>query len=373
MEQTEKATGVQPILDELYAIRAGMSLISQKKDEFEKMYTETINFIKTSTDNVGAPIYNIDHIVNGKNGSAEKVMLAKKDRKELQQCTEPINFARLENKYAFHDEESAPALNARLVDLMKIYYSDAQKDIDNIENAVSACNAKRKKSQKKAPLCFSVFFGILCAACVIAWIASVIVYLPYEVTFALGAGIITLVILTVIMLRKHNKNVTYRKLLEQVIQSCETAIDAIRMLSAESEKKYNELSPYILTLTKDCNNLYRTLETQCDIIDPRDWKYVDTLIFYFETGRVDTMKEALQHLDHEIHTQQIVQTIVHATQYLAETIRASVQQIADRLIHIEVLQTAQLKQLMLQTALLQKISASSEQLASDVSYMHRQA
>lgn len=371
MEQTGKADGVQPILNDLYAIRAGMSVISQKKDDLDAKYKETVSFIQYSAVNIVQPIKCVDNIVD-RGIEPSGTIIPSEDRMELLQYTETIDFNGLEKKYESYTEVPALSSNSLLADFSKKYCFNTQTEINGIENAVLACKTAGKQKTGKAAACLGTVFGIFCLACTIVFIVSMIIELPTAVTFATGGGIVLFFILTAILNRKKRKTAARRKRLENIVQSCEDAIAAIKIFSTESRKKYNDLSAYIPTVTQDCNYLYQTLKTQCSLIDPRDWKYVDTLIFYFETGRADTMKEALQHLDHEIQTRQIINTVVRATEYLAETIRIGIQQITERLAHIQVLQAAQLQQQMMQTALLNKIASSSEQLASDVSYMNSQ-
>ena len=52
MEQTGKADGVQPILNDLYAIRAGMSVISQKKDDIDQKTAEVNRTLTSATEQV---------------------------------------------------------------------------------------------------------------------------------------------------------------------------------------------------------------------------------------------------------------------------------------------------------------------------------
>lgn len=58
-----------------------------------------------------------------------------------------------------------------------------------------------------------------------------------------------------------------------------------------------------------------------DILTEDDWKNVDLLIFYLNTGRADTLKEALQLVDRQRQTDQIVRAIETASDYIAKTIR----------------------------------------------------
>ena len=59
------------------------------------------------------------------------------------------------------------------------------------------------------------------------------------------------------------------------------------------------------------------------VLDPRDWKNIDFIIFYYETGRVDTLKEALIHVDKQRQTDTIAKAIKQASQEISSTINTS--------------------------------------------------
>lgn len=56
-------------------------------------------------------------------------------------------------------------------------------------------------------------------------------------------------------------------------------------------------------------------------LDERDWQHVDLLIFYFETGRADTLKEGLQLVDRQVQTNSIIQAIRTASAEISRTIQ----------------------------------------------------
>jgi len=58
----------------------------------------------------------------------------------------------------------------------------------------------------------------------------------------------------------------------------------------------------------------------CSILDERDWQNVDLVIYYLETRRADTLKEALQLVDRELQTQRIENLICDATQCIVNTL-----------------------------------------------------
>ena len=62
------------------------------------------------------------------------------------------------------------------------------------------------------------------------------------------------------------------------------------------------------------------LETSDGIITERDWANLDLLVFYLETGRADSLKEALQLVDKQRQTDQITYAIHEASYYIASTV-----------------------------------------------------
>jgi len=66
-------------------------------------------------------------------------------------------------------------------------------------------------------------------------------------------------------------------------------------------------------LTNDGTAFYQKMVNSfSEVIKPVDWKHIDLLIYYFETGRTDTIKEALVLLEHQIQSNQISETITLA-------------------------------------------------------------
>ncbi len=57
------------------------------------------------------------------------------------------------------------------------------------------------------------------------------------------------------------------------------------------------------------------------LIDFRDWENVDLIIYYFETGRADDMKEALQLVDRQRQTDEIVDAIEMASKSICKTFK----------------------------------------------------
>ena len=68
--------------------------------------------------------------------------------------------------------------------------------------------------------------------------------------------------------------------------------------------------------------IMRALQAEfSDILDKRDWSYVDLVIYYFESGRADTLKEALLQVDNERRANRIVDTIKEASRSICMTLK----------------------------------------------------
>lgn len=84
---------------------------------------------------------------------------------------------------------------------------------------------------------------------------------------------------------------------------------------------------------KACLFLFRATEKEYGgFCDYRDWKNLDLLIFYYETKRVDNMKEALQLVDQQRRNDLIVESIQEAKNAICETIRSGLQHLEETMV-----------------------------------------
>lgn len=80
------------------------------------------------------------------------------------------------------------------------------------------------------------------------------------------------------------------------------------------------------------NAIYEaTLTKYGEFLDEREWGIVDLLIYYFETGRADTLKEALLHADQQRALQKIVEAVLMANENICQTMDRSLRNLGDRL------------------------------------------
>ncbi len=173
-----------------------------------------------------------------------------------------------------------------------------------------------------------------------------------------------------------------------LIPVLKTAKQETKMLHAYPEWKQNvmnivaNMEAEVVPIINMNDALYAALQKKYSyIIDERDWKYLDLVIYYFETGRADTMKEALQLVERETQTQRIIEAVNEATDRIcraihmaANRISAQLNNISSQLTTIAMQQQVQIAQNCrlieaadLRNALIRKANVTSEQIMTDVS------
>lgn len=109
--------------------------------------------------------------------------------------------------------------------------------------------------------------------------------------------------------------------LSQAAWDCDIAQKALTIVSKDYEKVKS-------VSTKLSQDMYNALVAQFkSVLDIRDWAHIDLIIFNFETGRADTLKEALQQVDRRVQTDEIIEAIESAGNYISSTIRMSMNEL----------------------------------------------
>ncbi len=96
----------------------------------------------------------------------------------------------------------------------------------------------------------------------------------------------------------------------------------------------NEIPPHESTIKEIAIRSQEIVESAVKtypLIDFRDWENVDLIIYYFETGRADDMKEALQLVDRQRQTDQITRAIAMASAAICSTINSSIARLGSAL------------------------------------------
>lgn len=109
--------------------------------------------------------------------------------------------------------------------------------------------------------------------------------------------------------------------LSQAAADCDSAQKALAIVSKDYEKVKS-------VSTKLSQEMYNALVAQFkSVLDIRDWEHIDLIIFNFETGRADTLKEALQQVDRRVQTDEIIEAIESAGSSIAATINVTMREL----------------------------------------------
>lgn len=276
----------------------------------------------------------------------------------------------LADLYALRAGTSAISIERDKFGVKEKAYSDAKRKVDcacyeyeNAENFVSRCDEYDKKdslqkTEEKAKLDRTfkkTVIGSLVAGIFGALIPWVIYFLhgdniqdskygysnwkEYLIASACILGIIFVVGLAVALIVKVNNGKYLQKRIEeesgkskqdlkdakarlsQATADCDSAQKALKIVSKDYEKVKS-------VSTKLSQEMYNALVAQFkSVLDIRDWEHIDLIIFNFETGRADTLKEALQQVDRRVQTDEIIEAIESAGSSIAATINVTMREL----------------------------------------------
>ena len=118
-----------------------------------------------------------------------------------------------------------------------------------------------------------------------------------------------------------------RELLKKQYEVVETHQETIRSLELKLEEKRKVLLPA-------CNAYYEAaieIFHLSGFLDVRDWDYIDLMLFFLETRRGDSLKEALRYVDEEKRANRISASIAAASYRIASTISYNISQLRNDL------------------------------------------
>ena len=94
------------------------------------------------------------------------------------------------------------------------------------------------------------------------------------------------------------------------------------MLCTQIEANFNELCTILTSAHSEISTeIWKTLtDTYGKLLDVRDWRILDLVIWQLETGRADTIKEALQLADRETQTERLESAVSSASRSISEQI-----------------------------------------------------
>lgn len=314
------------MLGDLYALRAGMSTISVEKDKLdqsESVYKEALDKVDRERVEYEKHDYDIDRVYRGLsycNSQLPRGYLAAENDKERKKRIKSNNkrYRRSMAKCDAHDIfiytliAGALGLVAAAVPWFFYFLTSGAYDSDKRLQPTFA-NAEYKNY---------VFASIGIFAIIL---------------------IIGLIVSTIRVLGEtHSKNKEEKANIKSIEKSIRELKNELASYQLEKNAAKKVLDKYVAIanekrrvfekertrLTKLSQDMYDRLVAQFkSVLDIRDWKHIDLIIFYFETGRADTLKEALQQVDRRVQTDEIVKEIRVAGQNISSTIRMSMNEL----------------------------------------------
>lgn len=311
MEREQK----NQMLADLYALRAGMSAISIEKDKLdksEKNYNDAMSNLKKVSDAYNKYNYDIQRVNNGLNYCKSQL---------------PRGYTSTGNK--------------------------KQKRKSKYSKSGRIANAKTST--------FGIIMRKIIPPIVVGIIAAAVPWLLYFATtgwkdlsfedrdwkyyvyISTAIFIISLIVAVARLIKESRTDEKEKKLkikdAEKSIRELNNELAGYQMERKLIEPKLNEcyevVSKRKAIVEKDrefrsklSQDMYDRLVAQFKtVLDIRDWQHIDLVIFYFETGRADTLKEALQQVDRKVQTDEIIDAIKTAGQNISSTIRMSMNEL----------------------------------------------
>ncbi len=433
-------TQKEELLSQMYTLRAGLSWLSQKKVELDKLN----NAVKV-------PAKITEKEILEKTRQRVKSLenqLKDTEKKELDVCGRQIKdkgvdkvaavtiffgiiaFSIAVGLFAWGYDLMLNPVGLRIVGMWVAFIIAGIFSIGGLLLLSLIISLTSNPKSIKSQLAVSIMFYILAAALEVGGGLLLKIHIFWSgISFALGGiALIIAVVETILYSRNrrrdkkfykewkvfYDKEKELKKAIEAAKQDVENARkDLVPKVQAQNEAdiaeahrkiediRKNQIEP----LTKLCNDFYDTLlENYGNSLDKRDWAYLDLVIFYIETNRAESIREALQQIDRERQTQQIVASMREATEQICLSIKTEMRSLGQSIEYgfnrlessvsdmknifnrrisslqasvensaaqTQLLASAQISQSTLTNALLAKSNATSEQLMNDVNYIRQ--
>ncbi len=362
---------VQKTLQDMYVLRAGLSFVSQQTDCVKKA--------KENAESEHAKI--ADEILFTDKEQCDKG--AAKNNSDNKTYSEKL-FDELKRKSGFYGESDK--FGAWL----------GTEDSERCLREVLEEERKKKiRKPKYVPyifltLLFGIGFIIFAAMNLQACIADDV---NVQFFVGLGGGIVCFIALVFsgyMWIEKRGEYIEVylngynKKIKQQNIAYLERAISLLPQAKKQNEDIEKRAKEEFKIAKTKSSAVYKSIkENYGGLLDERDWKYLDLISYYFETGRADTIKEALQLVERETQTQRIIKAVEQSARFIAgaiiqaaESISVQLSAISSQLNNVMLMQKIQLDQNRvlisqgeMRNALIKKSNENSEQLMNDVTYI----
>lgn len=336
----------QEVLNELYALRAGLSVISQQYDKALSIEEDCDGKLAENAKDFSGDLVcyerrpshydrknyfsNLEKLQDRygyvenyedkiKAGEIEADETVKVNRSWTHKIDE--NFAK--GRKAFNrwlaDDECDAYFNRIL--------QDRQRDNGYVLSGTLGGDYKRESRRKK--ILSIVFFSIAAVFAII--MASIFAGALGKwnviglVVFFILPFVLFLILGIVYICKSKRDKARYKENVEEskgLLAAAQWLVDNLPQNKEKARAILKEKDNKITPIKESCNEFYMALAKRFNpLLDERDWEHLDLVIFELETRRADTVKEALQLVDRELQTERIQQTIVQATEQICYEIR----------------------------------------------------
>ena len=332
-------------ISQLYALRAGLSVLSQETDKTVALQDEAVSECKRAKKDFEEKVgFQIEmkyyrHIPETSTFLFENMLTAgaiinqcKAKKGKLDEA-----FADVESKNK--DFEAAEAKDTEAT----------RKELKRVREAYEWQEKRKKRYTAGAIVSFLLF---VCFIALCAWGKPNLHWIPFTIIciFCVGAGIGFVIFCALLYKEKkyeinvhainkvkeklHLKEERNKKTHDEFLQMKYNhelnvskyiwGIEHAQELVDKIQAIYDQTNANIAVIQERCEQIYIMLQKQFEkLLDPRDWKYVDLVIFNYETGRAFTRQEALQLVDRETQTDRIVASVDRAAKYIGDCVKTA--------------------------------------------------
>ncbi|MDE5721467.1 MAG: hypothetical protein K2I30_01825 [Clostridia bacterium] len=353
----------QEVLNELYALRAGLSAISQEYDKAQAIDGKCDEVLAANAEDFCGGLICYDCRMKENDGKIyfhgleklqnrygyiegieKKIQNGEITEDETVKATKSwaskIDENNLKGKKAFNrwlaDDECDAYFNSVLLEAQKNRHAAFCGDISNVNYKKES---KRKTKRSVIFFCvaavFAIFLALMFAGAFGKWNEGIADILTLVCLIIVAAALI-IAGLVYLGTAKAYKTKYQRELTEadSILNSAQWLLDNLPQNKKKTREILKEKDDNIAPIKQSCNEFYAALAKHFNpLLDERDWQNLDLVIFELETRRADTVKEALQLVDRELQTERIQQTIVQATKQICYEIRRGFSELKSTIIN----------------------------------------
>lgn len=403
----------EEVLSQLYALRAGMSYISAEVVPLEEREEHNAEAIKKMRDKVFLETYGFFYDVKEKGDSVvrKNAEQRKKDfekyvdffineegvrnigearRRAVEMQYDGVHDSDIPTSYRFCEGLNDEKYVSPEYDVCEMtcipetvkFYQDKLKKCKRCVNELSQ-KQKAKTFSKNIPL---YLFPIFLIAAIIGGVADI----GGLMIAGIAGAVISAICAIIYIIRARTFNSDLEMDIARATELLENR-EELLVYFKKRQANIDDLNKQIKKLEKDEEGkalqaeVYEAVEpvrsalvqTYSGIIDERDWQYLDLVIFYYETRRADSIKEALQLVDRQKQTEMIVSAVQEAGREICSSIYDAAQMLASTIVrccniickNMNANAAAVVDALTLQNSLLEEANRTSAQMADDIKFI----